>query len=47
MSNYKFFEEHNYKAVQSIKNKYAAKISLLGEDGLVMELLKLISPDLS
>lgn len=32
MSNYKFFEEHNYKAVQSIKNKYAAIISELGED---------------
>lgn len=32
MSNYKFFEEHNYKAVQSIKNKYAAIITELGED---------------
>lgn len=32
MTNYKFFEEHNYKAVQSIKNKYAAIISELGED---------------
>ena len=32
MINYKFFEEHNYKAVQSIKNKYAAIISELGED---------------
>jgi len=32
MSNYKFFEEHNHKAVQSIKKNYSDIISELGED---------------
>ena len=32
MSNYKFFEEHNHKATQSIKKNYSDIISELGED---------------
>ena len=32
MSNYNFFEEHNHKAVQSIKKNYSDIISELGED---------------
>ena len=32
MSNYKFFEEHNHKATQSIKKSYTDIISDIGED---------------